>query len=964
MVATRRQEQVEKATSAPDVRRSDRERKPVAPLSYISEPATKSAYRFTASAGGKFLNKNGKKISQSKGWAQIRKEQEKQIQNDKRRKTIPNTLTDPYTGDTVWIATATLQDIAIANKKHRPPWPLHHRYLVMVPSIQQRQIVYDRAAAAISELEERILPAYGGRLQWKCIVTIKENASSTSNKKKINNDESAIKKRNKANDTTNKKSPYFCWNKRGQLELAAWPYMLEKIPNPPHFPGYYKNGKVNTRSSNKSTAKSGKRQNYNNIQLPVVKQEPHDDITNTLLVSPHSDAGGASTIMLNDTDVVIDGQSSPVVQEITNDELETPVSNSNHVRIIADSFASGIDDPKVMNTMDTKQDNNNEDKDEEVEEEEGGEEEDDDDEDEELLSDDVKQLRELQERVITGLAELAYDERWRVSIPTIHYKWISPLQQAFYTRKSAWDHAIELCKNDVLLDKVLCGYGANGKMILPKLPTQSATFSAGKLRFIRDGLWIIGQEEQWIHERTKQEQNIGNEKNTVDPIILDKSIGTLQNDNKASTNASDNNICAGTQQQRPWTGLSLFIHKTRTEFRNKRLKELLAGTSFHVITPPSAKCKISDTDSSSSFYSACSHESATPIAVSPVTSVTTVVHTSGVLDTPQIKRNDQSSNGNVISKYTLVDATKELRAVWKAMAEDEKIKWNMDANKQNGLELKSASASVAVGPTSSFANSLVVTKQSSFSKKTPATFSRSKKWSLNEQQIQLCYDAGMEHYDQIMRTVSARDLFRELEDGFDLLRERGKGRWDMNLPEFDTSSYAFLNDTKKSPWMPVVREILGKDVVLIHKGIFLSMPGSSKQVYHQDGPHLTTQYQKPCHAINVFVPLVDLDFDNGPTEFCLGSHILGYDVLDEDYVTIPTVSAGTPIIFDYRLGHRGLGNSSTTCRPILYCTYAASADGKEFRDSVNFSRKRYHRIGDLVDKGLTRAERAEKRLRT
>ena len=159
------------------------------------------------------------------------------------------------------------------------------------------------------------------------------------------------------------------------------------------------------------------------------------------------------------------------------------------------------------------------------------------------------------------------------------------------------------------------------------------------------------------------------------------------------------------------------------------------------------------------------------------------------------------------------------------------------------------------------------------------------------------------------------------------------------------------------------KEILGNDVVLIHKGMFLSMPGSTKQVYHQDGTHLTTQYQKPCHAINVFIPLVDLTLDNGPTEFCLGSHILGYEVLDEKNVVTPTVSAGTPIIFDYRLGHRGLGNTSNTCRPIVYCTYAAAADGKEFRDLVNFSRKRYHRIGDLVEKGLSRSERAEKRKR-
>ena len=161
--------------------------------------------------------------------------------------------------------------------------------------------------------------------------------------------------------------------------------------------------------------------------------------------------------------------------------------------------------------------------------------------------------------------------------------------------------------------------------------------------------------------------------------------------------------------------------------------------------------------------------------------------------------------------------------------------------------------------------------------------------------------------------------------------------------------------------MPVVRQILGKDVALIHKGMFLSLPGAEMQEYHQDGVHLNKQYQKPCHAINVFIPLVDLSLKNGPTEFCLGSHILGQEAYNTKYVESPLVKAGTPVIFDYRLGHKGLSNHTTQCRPIVYCTYTPAAGGSEFRDSVNFSRKRYHKIGELVQHGPTRAERAAKR---
>jgi hypothetical protein len=59
-----------------------------------------------------------------------------------------------------------------------------------------------------------------------------------------------------------------------------------------------------------------------------------------------------------------------------------------------------------------------------------------------------------------------------------------------------------------------------------------------------------------------------------------------------------------------------------------------------------------------------------------------------------------------------------------------------------------------------------------------------------------------------------------------------------------------------------------------------------------------------------------------------------------------------------------MANSSQHCRPIVYCTYARASDGKEFRDSVNFSRKRYHKIGEMSAKPLSREERRNKRKRS
>jgi Phytanoyl-CoA dioxygenase (PhyH) len=831
MVSTRLQETPSAASTAhaggegdTAVRRSGRERRP--PESILQAMAVSSPAFSSTNPNRKLpplssqRNKGNKKNSNAR----------RQQLDQSRRKTVPHSLNDPRSGETVWISTATLQDITAAQKRRKAPWPLYKRYLVLVPSPQQRQFVYDQAAAALQELEERLLPRYGSRLQWRCQVTIRES---------------------------NAKSPYFLWNARGELELAAWPYMVEKVPDPPRFPGYYVPGSSPKRRS-KAQAKKEK---------PPVP--PDETVSSTL---------------------------DEAVDETNPEDIKNPPVDQEPVVV---SQADDVDVDEESEDTDSE----------------------DEDEEEEEISEEIRQLRELQERPVTGLAELAFAERWRIPIPTIHYKWISPLQQTYYTRKSAWEQAVALCRNDILMDKILTGYGANGRPVQSlKGQTQSAVFKAGKLRFERDGLWVVGQEEDWAKERFQlHSEDISNQ---------------VQTPEAPST----------TPQPRRWTGLTYYIHQKRVAHRQQRLLELSLKPptlpTVNVVTPPA----------STGSGGADSPVSSSSEATDPESSVTQL-STMVVMETPP--RTQPPNGKRTAPKFTLVDAEKELRIVWKQLPGQEKLNWTAEAKKvQEELDRERGD----IHPTD-IATALKPTETC----RKYTDLNRSRKWCLSDSQIKMCYDAGVEHYDQIMRTVTARDLFRELQDGFDLLRERGKGRWDMNLPDFDLPQYNFLNDTKKSPWMPIVKEILGKDVVLIHKGIFLSMPGSSKQVYHQDGPHLTTQYQKPCHAINVFVPLIDLTLDNGPTEFCLGSHMLGYDELKEDFITTPTVAAGTPVIFDYRLGHRGLGNTSDTCRPILYCTYAASADGKEFRDSVNFSRKRYHRIGDLVEKGLTRAERAAKR---
>ena len=75
----------------------------------------------------------------------------------------------------------------------------------------------------------------------------------------------------------------------------------------------------------------------------------------------------------------------------------------------------------------------------------------------------------------------------------------------------------------------------------------------------------------------------------------------------------------------------------------------------------------------------------------------------------------------------------------------------------------------------------------------------------------------------------------------------------------------------------------------------------------------------PAHCLNIFIPLVDVESNNGGTEFCLGSHfntkfftedIVWQDVHWKDRIGFKgdvlaiKVNAGEVLAFDYRVLHR------------------------------------------------------------
>ena len=178
--------------------------------------------------------------------------------------------------------------------------------------------------------------------------------------------------------------------------------------------------------------------------------------------------------------------------------------------------------------------------------------------------------------------------------------------------------------------------------------------------------------------------------------------------------------------------------------------------------------------------------------------------------------------------------------------------------------------------------------------------------------------------------------------GFIEIVQRSPGRWDVPI-----TPAQFGIEDHETPWWPLVSAALGDDAEHSFSGVVSSEPQSPAQEWHIDSPHESPGHLPP-HAINVLVALHDISMTMGPTEFAIGSHRLtnhhGNTALVPDELiyqhaqTSPAglvqdtetpvpqchasdVTAGTCLVFDDRLLHRGLANDSDATRHVAYFSY-------------------------------------------
>ena len=196
--------------------------------------------------------------------------------------------------------------------------------------------------------------------------------------------------------------------------------------------------------------------------------------------------------------------------------------------------------------------------------------------------------------------------------------------------------------------------------------------------------------------------------------------------------------------------------------------------------------------------------------------------------------------------------------------------------------------------------------------------------------------------DQVMSALGAQSIGIGSAAGFDEVVQRSPGRWDIPI-----SPDEFGVEDRALPWWPLIKAVLGEDAEHSFSGVVYSDPGSPAQCWHIDSPHVSADHL-PAHALNVMIALHDTPLAMGPTELAKGSHrltnhlqnpaLVSDELVYQHETTMPeqlvvaaeqaapegfssALTAGSCLIFDDRILHRGLSNASDSRRSMVYFSY-------------------------------------------
>jgi ectoine hydroxylase-related dioxygenase (phytanoyl-CoA dioxygenase family) len=208
---------------------------------------------------------------------------------------------------------------------------------------------------------------------------------------------------------------------------------------------------------------------------------------------------------------------------------------------------------------------------------------------------------------------------------------------------------------------------------------------------------------------------------------------------------------------------------------------------------------------------------------------------------------------------------------------------------------------------------------------------------LTPEQIQACADEIRMNGYTILENMLSAEMMATMLERFDALlaakREaepsnRGANRFQMHLP-FVTpfaDPLLYANPTV----LAIMENLFSKDYILTYFASDTPFPGSDYQRVHLDArlPFPEAPYGVPVYSVVVNAPLVDFTDENGPLEMWPnGTHMIAQPKDLERMAALmpsikPHLKAGSLLLRDVRLWHRGTPSNGARSRPNMALVYS------------------------------------------
>lgn len=209
--------------------------------------------------------------------------------------------------------------------------------------------------------------------------------------------------------------------------------------------------------------------------------------------------------------------------------------------------------------------------------------------------------------------------------------------------------------------------------------------------------------------------------------------------------------------------------------------------------------------------------------------------------------------------------------------------------------------------------------------------------SVNAEQVKACAEEiRMVGYTVLENVLPPETIARMLER-FDVLLEakraseptnRGANRYQMHLPFVAPFADPLLYENPTV--LAILEELFGKDFICTYFASDTPFPGSDYQAVHLDArlPFPEAPYGVPVYSVVLNAPLVDFTDENGPLEMWPnGTHMIAQPRDMERIAKLmpsvrPHLKAGSLLLRDVRVWHRGTPSRGARSRPNLAVVYS------------------------------------------